>query len=111
MSNIEENTLTERQAEWLAVLKACESSGKSMAAYARENDLVVKELYKWKTVLVTKGVLPQTQSTGFMKAKIKTPLSPAGNCRIILPNGVAVVMPEVADEASFLDLLRRVMQL
>jgi len=111
MSHIEENNLTERQAEWLAILKACQSSGKSMAAYARDNDLVVKDLYTWKTVLVTKGILSRTDSVGFVKAMIKKPVSHAGEYRVELPNGITVVMPGVADEAGLMNLLRSVMQL
>ncbi len=111
MSNSEENNITELQAEWLAVLKSCESSGQSMVAYARDNDLIVKDLYTWKKVLVTKGILPRTQSAGFVKAAITKPMSQAGHCRIILPNGISVLIPEVADEAGLMDLLRSVMQL
>ena len=111
MSNIEENPITEQQAEWLAVLKACESSGQSMAAYARANNLVVKDLYKWKQVLVTKGILPRTQSVRFVKATIKKKPNHENECRVVLPNGVAVVMPHIFDETSLLTLLRSVKQL
>lgn len=111
MSDIEENPVTELQAEWLSVLKACESSGQSMVAYAKANNLIVKDLYTWKKVLVTKGILPRTQSAGFAKAAIKIPTNHRSECRIILPNGVAVVMPHVSDEISLLVLLRSVMQL
>ena len=83
MSNIEENPITELQAEWLAVLKACESSGQSMAAYARANNLVVKDLYKWKQVLVTKGISPRTQSVRFVKATIKKKPNHENECRVV----------------------------
>jgi len=82
-----------------------------MVAYARDNNLTVKDLYTWKKVLVTKGLLPRTESRGFTKAIIKTPVSHVGGCRVLLPNGIAVVMPNIIDETGLQDLLRSVMQL
>ena len=111
MPNSKENSLTELQAEWLAVLKACASSGQSMVAYAKANNLGVKDLYSWKKVLVTKGFLQGTRSSGFVKAAIKNPVTQEGNFTIVLPNGVSVVIPAVTDEVKLADLLRSVMQL
>jgi len=111
MSNNDENNITELQAEWLAVLKACEASGQSMVAYAKDNNLTVKDLYTWKKVLVTKGLLPRNESRGFVKAIVKMPVSHIGECRLILPNGIVVIIENVADEPSLMGLLRSVMQL
>ncbi len=49
--------LTEQQRHWLDTLRACESSGQSMKAYAIAQGLEIKTLYGWKKVLVKLGVL------------------------------------------------------
>ena len=111
MSDIQENNLTELQADWLATLQACKSSGKSMVAYARDNDLIVKDLYTWKKVLIAKGLLPQTHTPRFTKANIQHSTDLGHECRIILPNGVTVVIFGNAGEMSLTRLLSSVMKI
>jgi hypothetical protein len=48
-------TLTEHQRYWLKHVQACEASGKSIAAYAREHGLEAKAMYSGKTILVTRS--------------------------------------------------------
>ncbi len=56
-------TLTDSQRHWLEHLRACEASGKGIAAYATEHGLDAKAMYTGKKTLVKKGVLPRTSST------------------------------------------------
>jgi len=107
MSHIEENNLTELQENWLATLQACNTSGKSMVAYARDNDLIVKDLYTWKEVLIAKGLLPQTHKPRFTKAVIQNSNRLSDECRIIFPNGVTVVISGNAGEINLTSLLSR----
>ena len=111
MSTIDENNLTELQADWLTTLQACKTSGKSMVAYARDNDLIVKDLYTWKKVLIAKGLLPQNHTPRFTKAVIENSNRLSDECRIILPNGVTVVLSGNAREMSLTNLLNSVMKI
>ena len=111
MSDNEEINITELQAKWLAVLKACESSGQSMVAYARDNDLIVKDLYTWKKVLVSKGILPHPGARQFSKVIVEDPVTLAHECRIVFPNGISVIMAGVTDELALNKILRSAMYL
>jgi len=42
-------------------LRACETSGKGIAAYAADHGLDARAMYTGKKVLVKKGVLPRTR--------------------------------------------------
>lgn len=84
--------LTERQSDWLAKIKACEASGKSVKAFAESEGLRLQDLYSWKKTLVKKGVLPRTRPSGFQRAKIVETYSTEVDCRLVLPNGVTVIL-------------------
>ena len=43
--------ITERQQHWLDHLKNAEAQDVTLVAYAKANDLKVKDLYQWKTNL------------------------------------------------------------
>ncbi|MCP4331240.1 MAG: hypothetical protein GY785_01195 [Gammaproteobacteria bacterium] len=49
---------TQRQRYWLDHLNATAAGGTSLADYARNNQLKPKELYAWKTRLISLGHLP-----------------------------------------------------
>ncbi|VAW76074.1 High-affinity branched-chain amino acid transport system permease protein LivH (TC 3.A.1.4.1) [hydrothermal vent metagenome] len=70
MSHSVKPTLTKLQTKWLAIINACEASGKSMRAYADSKGLVAQNLYAWKKVLIAKGMVPRDSAGHFVKAKI-----------------------------------------
>ena len=51
----QEISLTEHQRHWLEHLRACEASGKGIAAYAADHGLDAKAMYTGKKVLVKKA--------------------------------------------------------
>ena len=53
-------------------LQACEASGKSVSAYASEQDLPVRVMYDAKKVLVKKGVSPRTQRNRIQRVQTAT---------------------------------------
>jgi len=103
-------TLTNLQSKWLAIIKACEASGKSMRAYADAKGLVAQKLYAWKKILIAKGVVPRESAGLFVKATIIEPVKNPHECRIILPNGVTVVVTNFSED-QLGDLLGQAIQL
>ena len=65
MSEVAGATLTERQHYWLEQVRACESSGKTVAEYAAEQGFSPQAMYAGKKLLVRKGVLPRTRPLRF----------------------------------------------
>jgi len=76
MDDLQEISLTKNQRHRLEHLRACEASGKGIAAYASEHGMDVKALYAGKKALVNKGVLPRTRSSRFQRVQVKSPDSP-----------------------------------
>ena len=100
----QEITLTEHQRCWLKHLRACEASGKGIAAYAREHGLDAKAMYAGKKVLVKKGILPRTRPSRFQRAEVKDPVH--GNAwRIQLPNGLSVTFTGAVDAGTLSTVL------
>ena len=56
-------TLTERQQYWLEQIRACEASGKTIAAYAAAHELSAQAMYAGKQMLVRKGILQMDETT------------------------------------------------
>ena len=80
--------ITERQQFWLDHLKAADDQGMTLVAYAKDNDLKVKDLYQWKTSLTRRGFWAAstvTKSADFVAVKTK---SPSTLCSLVLPNGI-----------------------
>jgi len=99
--------LTERQRYWLEKLKACEASGKSVAAYASDEGIQVRAMYGAKKVLVKKGVLPRTQQSRFQRVQTQA-VNVSSEWRIRYPNGVSVEFSGAADAESLSMILRTV---
>ncbi len=110
MSHSIKPTLTKLQSKWLTIIKACEASGKSMRAYADAKGLVAQNLYAWKKVLIAKGLIPRASAGRFVKAIIIEPVKNPHECRIILPNGVTVVVTDFLED-QLSNLLNKAMQL
>jgi hypothetical protein len=89
-------TLTDSQRHWLEHLRACEASGKGIAAYATEHGLDAKAMYTGKKTLVKKGVLPRTRLGRFALTKLNATVTDNA-WRIGLPNGVSVAFSGTVD--------------
>jgi hypothetical protein len=89
-------TLTDSQRHWLEHLRACEASGKGIAAYATEHGLDAKAMYTGKKTLVKKGVLPRTRRRRFARTQVKATVTDNA-WRIGLPNGVSVAFSGAVD--------------
>lgn len=109
MADKPEQALTVQQSDWLEKLKACNASGKSMKAYAASEGLSIQDLYTWKKTLVKKGVLPRSRSPRFQQVQIVDTIG--SECRILLPNGVTVILPVGAHDMSLENILHSAKQL
>jgi hypothetical protein len=100
-----EPTLTAHQRYWLERIRACEASGKSVAAYAAEHGFQVRALYDAKKVLVRKGVLPRTREGRFQRVQWQAEAADS-EWRVRMVNGVSVEFSGSIDAGS----LSRVLQ-
>ena len=110
MAVSEELKLTDRQRYWLDQIQACESSGKSVAAYAAEHGIEARAMYGAKKVLVKKGVLPRTQGVRFQRAATIS-ISSDNEWRIRLPNGLLVDFCGPVDAGSLSTVLNTAAQI
>ena len=97
-------TLTDKQRHWLEHLRACEVSGKGIAAYAAEHGLDVKAMYTGKKTLVKKGVLPRTRQRRFARAQVKATVTDTA-WRVQLTNGVSVAFSGTVDAKTLSTVL------
>jgi len=102
MSEVVEEKLTQRQRYWLEHVRACEAAGKTMRAYAVENEIDVQSLYGAKKRLVQQGVLSGSREHGFVRARL---VDHAGGCRVQFPNGISVTFSSSLDSTSLSKLL------
>ena len=104
MDVTQEMRLTDRQRYWLEQIRACEASGRSVAAYAAEHGIEVRAMYGAKKTLVRKGVLRRTQGVRFQRAETIA-VSSDSAWRIRLPNGVSVDFSGTVDAGSLSTVL------
>ena len=96
MSTDQIKKLSKRQQFWFDHIKNCETSGQSLAGYAKENDLNVQTMYATKATLVSKGMLSQPIRPTFQRAKINA-TTIQHDWRIQLPNGINVIFSGAAN--------------
>lgn len=80
--------ITERQQYWLEHIQAAGDFDGTLAEYARSAGLKSKELYSWKGILRSRGLLDQpaaSSPSGFVR--VIAPARPSG-VSLVLPNGV-----------------------
>ena len=105
MDGTEGAKLTAHQAACLKRLRACEASGKSLAAYAAEHDLDVRSLYDARKVLKAKGLWARrSHAVRFQRAEIAVEHS-GSRWQIELPNGVVVKCSGAVDGGSLSTVL------
>jgi len=96
--------LTERQRFWLKHIRACEASGKSIAAYSAEQGIAARAMYTGKKILVKKGVLPAMRSARFQRVQVME-AAVNNQWRIGLPNGVSVAFAGEVDTQALTAIL------
>jgi len=109
MTDTPEHKLTTQQSDWLEKLNACKASGKSMKAFAISKGLDIQDLYSWKKILVKKGVLPRSRTPRFQQVQIMD--TTGYEYRILLPNGVTVILPSGAHDINLENILHSAKQL
>ena len=105
MDVTEEMRLTDRQRYWLEQIKACEASGKSVAAYAADQGFHAHAMYGAKKVLVRKGVLRCRDRAEFQRVQTESFVVGSGEWCIRLPNGVSVDFSGPVDAGSLSTVL------
>ena len=81
-------TITERQQYWLDHIRAAAAFDGNLAEYARSAGLKPKELYSWKGILRSRGLLDQpaaSSASGFVR--VIAPARPSA-VSLVLPNGM-----------------------
>lgn len=111
MANWTEESLSDRQRQWLEVIRVCEASGKTMKEYAESEGVSLQSLYAWKKTFVKKGILPRTRDSGFQRIEIVKNKPAAIECRLLLPNGITVVLTGDLAGSELTQVLQSAMQL
>ena len=85
-----------RQQFWLDHLRAWQAQGTSLRAYAAANGLSSSSLYRAHRRLKRRGLLSGSEETvpAFVPVRVAGPA-----CRVLLPNGVVVEVPEHTERA------------
>lgn len=97
-----EQALSETQRFWFKHYQACQSSGQSLAAYARDHGLPVTSFYYWKRRLqqlevIESAPLRPSPHPVFHSVRVQPVTEMA--CRLRFPNGVACELAEVDESA------------
>jgi len=100
--------LTERQAYWLKHLRACEASGLTTSAYAKQNRLSVHALYQARKELRRRGVLASSHkrsSVTFAKVRAVPAAAREWRWTIRFPNGAAIELEAPREREDQVHLL------
>ena len=92
--------ITERQQYWLDHIRAAAAFYGSLAEYARSAGLRPKELYSWKGILGSRGLLDGAatpRASGFVR--VVAPARPSV-VSVMLPNGI-ITEPNISRKISF----------
>ena len=87
-----------RQQFWLDHLRAWQTQDTSLRAYAAANGLSSSSLYRAHRRLERRGLLSGSEETAPAFVPIRV-APPAPACRVLLPNGVVVEVPEHTERA------------
>lgn len=95
-----------RQQHWQQHIEAADASRGTLVSYAAAHDLNAKDLYRWKTVLARRGVLPaKVRKPAFVAVANRPASTTPTNCSITLPNGVQLQVAGNLDAAMLTQLL------
>lgn len=99
-----EAELTARQRYWFDHLGKAEERGVTLVAYAREQELKVKDLYQWKATFIKRGLIrPSVTGRDFLPVPVRATTT---SCCVHLANGTRVEFHEPLS----LQAIERVMQ-
>jgi len=99
-----ETVITERQQYWLNHIRSADASEGTLVDYAKAQDLKVKDLYQWKTLLVRRGVM--SGKAGKPKAFVAVRESvTASKATLLLPNGVRIEVSGAIDGETIQSLV------
>ena len=101
--------LTKKQQQWRDHIRAAESQGLTLSAYARQHQLPLPTLYSAKHVLLKKGALGKSSAPFVKVAAPASVMSLESRIHIILPNRVRLELP--AGHPGLEQLLRWVSRL
>ena len=87
-----------RQQFWLDHLCAWQAQGTSLRAYAAANGLSSSSLYRARRRLERRGLLSESEDTTATLVPVRV-TAPSPACRVLLPNGVVVELPEHTERA------------
>lgn len=100
--------ITEKQQYWLNHFQAAESSGMSLAGYARQHELEPGHFHSWVHQLRKRGLIPAADhrrpSGSFVRVESAEQTVTSLPADIVLPNGVRLRVPAVS-RALLSDLL------
>ena len=89
--------LNQKQRYWLNHYQTSQTSGNSMADYARKHGLAIKSFYYWKKRLLQLGAIEPNpiapaKSPVFLPVRIKKEPHVDATCRVRFPNGMECEM-------------------
>jgi len=87
-----------RQQFWLDHLRAWQAQGTSLRAYAAANGLSSSSLYRARRRLERRGLPSGSEEATATFVPVRVPAA-ASACRVLLPNGVVVEVPEHTERA------------
>ena len=87
-----------RQQFWLDHLRAWQAQGTPLRAYAAANGLSSSSLYRARRRLERRGLLSGSEDAPATFVPVRVTAA-APSCRVLLPNGVVVEVPEHTERA------------
>ena len=87
-----------RQQFWLEHLRAWQAQDTSLRAYAAAKGLSSSSLYRARRKLKRRGLLSGSKEAAPAFVPVRV-MPPAPACRVLLPNGVVVEVPEHTERA------------
>jgi len=91
------NPLTRKQSLWLSRIQAAQASGLSLAQYAEQHNLPLKQIYAWRATFKKMGIadFSQNPAPAFVRIDTKADAILDIKIRILLPNGVQLSVNEL----------------
>lgn len=92
--------ITEKQQYWLNHFQAAESSGTTLAGYARQHELDPKLFHSWVHQLRKRGLIPAAEprkpSSSFARVDSAQQAVTSPPADIMLPNGIRLRVPAIS---------------
>ncbi len=91
------NPLTRKQSLWLSRIQAAQASGLSLAQYAEQHNLPLKQFYAWRATFKKMGLdgFSQNPAPAFVRVETIADGILDAKIRILLPKGVQLSVHEL----------------